>query len=104
MIAGRLDRRVTISRPNPVTQDSHGGRVESFQNVATVYASVTHLKGREHLVGGQYTPEAEVKFRIRYRSDFTVSWRITHDSVTYKVLHVAEIGRRVGLEIMAKRP
>jgi SPP1 family predicted phage head-tail adaptor len=103
MMAGKLDRRIVIKTPT-VTQDSHGGKVTTWTTLATVYASVTHLKGREHLVGGQFTPEAEVKFRLRYRSDFDESAQITHDGVAYDILHIAEIGRRRGLEVLAKKP
>ena len=103
MMAGKLDRRVVIKTPT-VTQDSHGGKVTTWNTLATVFAQVVHLKGREHLVGGQMTPEAEVKFRMRYRTDFDASAQITHDGVAYDILHIAEVGRRRGIEILAKRP
>lgn len=103
MRAGKRDRRVTIQTAT-VTQDAHGGQVKSWGNLATVYAEVVPLRGRELIAAAQFMPEAQVKFRMLYRTDFDESARLVHDGVNYEIVHIAEIGRRRGLEILGKRP
>lgn len=45
--AGRLKRRVTFQRNEPATRDDYGQPVENWQDIATVWASIRPLSGRE---------------------------------------------------------
>jgi len=101
MQIGKLDRRVTIESVT-LAADGYGGQVETWALLATVWAQVVPLTGRELFQAQQVNAEAEARFRIRWRSDVTPKMRIKHDGDTYEVLYVAEIGRREGLDIMTK--
>lgn len=103
MRIGKLDRRVLIERPVE-TQNEFGEPVKTWVTVATVWAEVTPLSGRELFAAQQIVPEASLRIRIRYRSDIDETMRITHDGKVYGVQHIAEIGRRDGLEILVREP
>lgn len=103
MLAGKLDRLITIETPT-TTKDAAGGLVHAWATLAQVWAQKLDLRGREFIEAGQVQAGAEAKFRIRWRSDFDTSARIVYGNVNYEILHLAEIGRREGLEILVKRP
>lgn len=103
MQAGPMDRRVVLQTASAST-DSYGQGVQSYTDLATVWANVRYLTGRELLLAQQTTPNAQVKFQIRYRSDIDETSRIVHDGATYDIQHIAVIGRNVGLEILAVKP
>lgn len=103
MRAGRLDRRIRIERAT-VDRDTHGGKTETWALLMEVYAQVTPLRGRELVAAGQVMPGVETKFTIRWREGILPADRIVYEGVHYDIQHLAEIGRRVALEILAKRP
>ncbi len=103
MRAGRLDRQITIRTP-ALTQDTHGGSVETFSDLATVWAERVPNGGRRFLAAAQIQPGLQVIYRIRYRSDFDETARIVDDGNEYGILAIHEIGRRDGLEILGRRP
>jgi SPP1 family predicted phage head-tail adaptor len=45
-----------------------------------------------------------VRFWIRHRSDVVGTDRIVYEGVAYDIQHIAEIGRREGLDILVKLP
>lgn len=101
---GKRDRRITFQR-RTVTRDTNTGRdTITWPDVATVWASKTELTGRELLLAQQMVATAEVRFNIRWRSDLLASDRISCEGKTYDIQHLAEIGRREDLDILAKLP
>lgn len=103
MKAGKLDRRITISVKS-ATRDSYGAEIIGWSTLATVWAEVLPISGREFFVAAQFVPEAQLKMRIRFREDFDETAKITYDNVEYDILYIAEIGRQDGLEILVKKP
>lgn len=103
MMAGKLDRRVLIEAPT-FSNDSIGASTTTWATLATVWARVEHLAGKELYAAKQIIPTADLKITIRYRSDITEKMRVTHDGVVYGIQHIAEIGRRDGLAILVQRP
>lgn len=102
MRAGVLDRRVTIEQPTE-TQDTFGEFVPTWTVLDTVNAEYVPVRGREQVEAPGVTAELEVRFRIRYRSDVTTKMRIVgDDGLTYGIEGVTQIGRREGLEILAR--
>ena len=99
MRAGDLDRRIRIqSRTLPTT---FGDELETFTDEATVWASKMDVTGRERIRGVVEVAEGTTVFRIRWRSGMTPKKRIIYDGTVYDISHVAEIGRREGLDITA---
>ncbi len=100
MISGRLDRKITIQELT-TTNDEYGEPVESWSDLATVWAEVKQQSAREMWESGKVS-EVEMMFRIRYRSGIDTTNRISYDGDTYDITGVREIGRRDGLEITGR--
>lgn len=103
MKAGKLDRRIQI-KTKTATRDSYGAEILTYSTLATVWAEIVPVSGREYFLAAQFVPEAQLKVRIRYRNDFDETAQIVYDNVTYDILYIAEIGRKEGLEILVKKP
>lgn len=102
--AGKKNTLITIQQPT-IGKDSHGGRtVLPWTAVADVWAERVDLKGSEILAGGGIKPEAQVRYRIYYRSDITEQMRILDNGKTYNIIHIAQIGHREELELVGKLP
>ena len=101
MQSGKLDRRITLlSYSNP--SDGIGGDNPTYSTiVATVWADVIDLRGRELLAAQQSNSMITTKFRIRYRSDIDGRWRIGWKGKQYEIVGTPiEVGRNETLEIM----
>jgi SPP1 family predicted phage head-tail adaptor len=70
--AGTLDRRVTLQRQFS-TRDAYGGETISWIDVATVWASVSAISGREFLQSQQIEGETTYKVVIRWLAGITTS-------------------------------
>lgn len=75
MDAGQLDQRVTIQS---FTQagDGGGGGPKTWTTIATVWAHVRPLSGRERLQADQLESPANYRVTIRRRTDITAAKRI----------------------------
>lgn len=100
MNAGKLDRRITINTTT-TAQDNAGQPIATTVLLATVWAHVDQLRGREPFQGEQFNAQQLTVFTIRYRSDVDETMSIVHDGETYDIQSIREIGRREGLEITA---
>jgi len=85
MRAGPLRHRVTIEQKNP-TRDTHGGEVPGWTTLATVWAAVEFLQGREYFDAQQIQAQANVRVRLRYRSDVTSDMRVVWDSRNFLIV------------------
>jgi SPP1 family predicted phage head-tail adaptor len=103
MRLGPLDRKITLQHYT-TTRSQLGDEVLSWATLATVWAQVLPVSGREfaNATLEQKLTEKTQRFRIRWlasaRKDTKL--RIVYDGETYDVKHIAEIGRRVGLELV----
>lgn len=75
MTAGQLRERVTIQQAVE-TPDGGGGSSIDWQDVATVWAEVRPLSGRERLQAQQLESAVNYRIRIRFRSDITAGMRL----------------------------
>lgn len=103
MRAGRLDRLVTI-QSNAPTQSATGAALDSWSDLATVWAARLDGKGREFFEAAQVKAEAATIYRIRWRDDVTAGMRILDGAEIWDIQSVALIGgRREALEVVATR-
>ena len=100
MQIGRLDRRIVIEVNTP-TRSPSGEKVDSWATLATVWAEVRPLRGKEFFDAAAVQSEIDTKFRIRFRSDLTTKMRINYDGNLYDIHSIAELGRHAATEIMA---
>lgn len=97
--SGILRERVTIQQKN-VARDGFGAEVITWDTVATVWAQVEPLVGREFLEAQRQGAEATTKIRIRYGTTVEPEMRVTYRTHTYNVqsvIHVQERKREVVL-------
>ena len=99
--AGPLDRRVRLERRFEET-DASGQSVVRWLPLATVWARVEPLGGREAFGQQQWVATGDVRFTIRWRDDVTPLHRVVHEGRAYDVVSVAEDGRREALLVVAR--
>jgi len=98
--SGRLDRRLTLQR-RTLTENDYGEAVETWTDLATVWAEKIPVRGAERYAAMQTVAEVDTRFKIRYRTDISPLDRVVCAGTTYDVKGVLEIGRREGWEIYA---
>jgi len=99
--AGKLDRQITLQEKVETT-DSFGGIVVLYNTIATVWASVNDVRGRDFLAAQQAQSELTTRFRIRYRAGLDNLTRVMWKGKRYDVIgYPKEIGRNEGIEIDA---
>ena len=99
--AGLLDRRIRLERRFEET-DTSGQSVVRWLPLATVWARVEPLGGREGFGQQQWVATGDVRFTIRWRDDVTPLHRVLHQGLAYDVVSVAEDGRREALLVVAR--
>ena len=104
MLAGRLDRRVTLMRQGAPTDDGYTTQPGAWAPLATVWASKQDVRDAERVQAQQVGASITTRFQIRYSSqvaDLSPRDHLTCEGRTYAISAVKEIGRREGLEITA---
>jgi SPP1 family predicted phage head-tail adaptor len=95
--AGGLRHRVRIeARPDAPLRDASGAEVESWAAVATVWAAVEPVGGREMLRNGQVQAENRYRVTIRHRGDVTPRHRLIWLTNANKVLNIEAAPPTVG--------
>lgn len=87
MQAGKLRHRVVLKTASE-TQNSFGELTRTYATLATVWAAVEPLSGREYLDARQIEAAVDTRIRIRYRSDVTSRTQVTWNSHTYDIQSV----------------
>lgn len=100
MRIGQLKDRITIQ--NYVrTPDGYGGYDETWQDIATVWANIKPLRGREFFQAQQIQSEITHKITIRYRNDIDKTCRVKYNSKTFDIKSIIDIDNKHRfLEIM----
>ena len=100
LAAGDLDQRVTLQHV-VVSRSATGAEVQTWQDIATVYASVRPLRGREFFAAGETQAAVDVRVLIRYRDDVTREMRVLHRGKPLDIVSVIDQdSRRESLELM----
>ena len=77
MDAGKLDKLINIEQ-RTLTQDAAGQEYETWVSIATVYANVKPLIGRDYLAARQTVDELSHDIAIRYRRGIKPKMRIIY--------------------------
>lgn len=100
--SSRLRRRITVEQP-VLTDDGLGGHTTSWNNVATIWAEVTPLRGDEQILNERLAMVATHRFTIRYREDVFANMRIGYDGKYYNIRSIIDAGdAHIFLEIIAE--
>ncbi|HYH39919.1 MAG TPA: phage head closure protein [Azospirillum sp.] len=90
---GDLDQRVTIQSETRA-DDGYGGSTLAWSTVATVWAQVWPVSGKERVQAQQIEAPAMYRCKIRRRGDVTAGMRVVWRSVAYNIRFVADAGPR----------
>jgi len=103
MNPGKLNRRVTLQRQD-TARDAVGQAKPVWTDVATVWAAVLPLRGREYFESAKVNSEITVSMVIRYRADVKPSWRVVSGGNGYDIVEIINPadGKRE-LQLMCKR-
>lgn len=89
MRAGDLHHRVTIQQPVE-SQNSYGEPIATWQDVATVWAAIEPLQGRERFDAQQVVAQVDTRIRIRYRPGITPKMRVLFGTRVFDIQAVVE--------------
>jgi SPP1 family predicted phage head-tail adaptor len=87
MRIGDLRHRVTLQKKT-ITEDALKQQSEAWVSVATVWAAVEPLSGREYFAAKQVNAEISVRITIRYRKGITPDMRVVFGDRAFEVLSV----------------
>lgn len=91
MQTGKLNRRITI-QSRTTTQDGAGQPVETWSDVATVWADIRNPSGLsfagETIKAGVEASTVRLSVRIRYREDIDPGMRVELNGETHDILAV----------------
>ncbi len=101
MLAGKLDRILTVERVTTALDDA-GVPVETWNRIA--FCRGERVANEENLKVGEANgiTEDHETFRIRFMDGLTLADRVRYGGIPYRILAVSEIGRRKGLELKVR--
>lgn len=85
MQAGKLRHRVTIQAPGMTQDPNTGEMLEGWTDVATCWASVEPLSGRDFIAAKAQQSEISARIVIRYREGIDSTMRVLHRGRTYSI-------------------
>ena len=88
MRAGDMDRRVTLQRFT-TTQDEYGEEIQTWTDLATVFAEVRQQGGQEYLAAATTLAERRVVFFLRWFPGLTVEDRVSYDGLLHNIKRCA---------------
>lgn len=77
MRAGKMKRRITLQVAED-HRDETGQVIHEWRDIATVWADIKGISGRERMASGAIFSEATVRIWTRYRDDITTANRILY--------------------------
>jgi SPP1 family predicted phage head-tail adaptor len=102
MKIGDLRQRITLQQ-SVKTPDGHKGFTEQWQDLATMWAAVEPLTGREYFSAHQIKAEVTHRVKVRYRTDATTKMRFKLGDRALLIESIIDIKeRREMLEILCR--
>lgn len=101
MRAGKLRHRLTIQEPTDTVGDTYGDATITWSDYATVWGSVTPLRGQEQYQADQVQAGVTHRVTMRYRVGITSKMRISHNGRVLSIMSVIDReDRNIELELM----
>jgi SPP1 family predicted phage head-tail adaptor len=102
MNAGQLRERITVQTPTE-TITASGEASVTWTTLATRWAEVVPLAGRELFTARQVQPEVTHRVRLRRLAGITTKMQLLYRGRILKILSAIDVGeRRVSCELMCK--
>lgn len=88
----RMRKRVTLQRRHyPPAPDGYGQRVEAWDDVATVWAEVLPLAGKEMMSAGGVASDITHRVTIRQYEGLAPDWRVSYAGRVLNIDSVADV-------------
>lgn len=108
VLVNRLNKRITILRPigpddPPPQTDKYGQPLDDWIPVATLWAAIEPLRGREFFAAQAEHAEVTTRIRIRYREGIDRTMIVSYGGTEFEVLYIIhpEFSKRE-LQLMCK--
>jgi SPP1 family predicted phage head-tail adaptor len=85
MQAGKLRHRITLQKPVKTQSPATGAVINTWADVATLWADVTDVSVREFVAAQAGQSEVTARITIRYRDDVTNKNRIVYRGRIYNI-------------------
>lgn len=89
MNPGNLNKRITLQQQTE-EQDASGQLLDNWADIATVWAAIEPLSGREFFAAQQVNSEVTTKIRIRYRDGIKAYMRIKYGERIFDIQSVID--------------
>ena len=100
--AQTLRHYVTIQQRS-AGQDEVGQPVDTWTELAAVWADIRHLGGLETIKAGALTSIVSASIRMRYRDDLTSGMRVVYGPTTYEIESVLpDLARKQHVDLVCK--
>lgn len=86
-LTSRLNKRVTIKQLT-TTVDEYGQPLEEWTDIATVWAGIEPLQGREFFSAMQENAEVTTRIRIRYREGIDRTMIVDYNGTQFEILYI----------------
>lgn len=93
MKIGKLRHRVAIQAYTAL-RDSFGAEQPEWADVATVWASVAPISGKEYFASAQTNAELTTKITMRYLGGITPNMRVVFDGRIFEIVSVLNYEER----------
>ncbi|HUS97119.1 MAG TPA: phage head closure protein [Hyphomicrobiaceae bacterium] len=95
-----MNRVVEIQQATEA-RDEFGEPIETWTTIRTLHAARKDVRGWERFRADQELAARTSTFTMRWFAGLTAKMRIQHDSTVWDIEGIAELGRRVALEVTA---
>ncbi|QOY61865.1 phage head closure protein [Lysobacter sp. H21R4] len=92
--AQQLNHKITFERLETVIDPVTGYRTEDWVEVASAFARVDPMLGRERLASQQITAQEVTKFTTRYLSSVTPADRLIYNGEEWNMQSIVNVGGR----------
>lgn len=98
--AASLNQRIRLQKFIS-TQDSFGESRGTWSDIASVWADIRYLNGKEYLAAQMEVNKAAISIRIRWRNDIEPTMRALYGNVIYNIEAVLpDMQRRMHLDLV----
>lgn len=100
MNPGELRSRIAIWHINGTTENEVGEEVPNVEKLATVWARVEALKGREYWEAQKIRPELTYKVLIRHRNDLTPDMTVEWENRELEVQSILPDAKKAYMQLI----
>jgi len=89
MGAGKYNKRIALQIAQ-VVQDTYGQPIESWVDIAAVWANIITSGGREFYAAQKMNAETTAVIKMRYRAGMHTRFRIKYGNRYFEILSIAD--------------